>query len=115
RDERDNRDGVPASGSPTSILKKDGLFGRRAWLIVTFDKERSLVRIRWIKLIVGAVAAEIGAILILVCLVAVFGPHEAKADQVYAEKLGVWVGPLAGALLGFLGALWVARPLEKGH
>ena len=71
------------------------------------------MRIRWIKLIVGAVAAEIGAILILVCLVAIFGPQEANAAQVYAEKLGLWVGPLAGALLGFLGAFWIARPLEK--
>ena len=73
------------------------------------------MRIRWIKLIIGAVAAEIGAILILVCLVAIFGPHEAKAAQVYAEKLGPWVGPWAGALLGFLGSFWIARPLEKDH
>ncbi len=71
------------------------------------------MRIRWINLIAGAGAAEIGAILILVCLVAVFGPQEAKAAQAYAEKLGPWVGPLAGALLGFIGAFWIARPLEK--
>jgi hypothetical protein len=58
-------------------------------------------------------AAEIGAILVLVCLVAIFGPQEATAAQVYAEKLGQWVGPLAGAILGFLGAFLVARPLER--
>ena len=71
------------------------------------------MRIRWLKLIIGAVLAEIGAILVLVCLVAIFGPQEAKAAQVYAERLGQWVGPLAGAFLGFLGAFWVTRSLEK--
>lgn len=73
------------------------------------------MRIRWIKLILGAMMAEIGAILVLVCVVAIFGPQEAKAAQAYAEKMGPWVGPWAGALLGFLGAFWVARPLEKGQ
>jgi hypothetical protein len=73
------------------------------------------MRIHWIKLIVGALAAEIAAILILVCLVAIFGPKEASAAQAYAEKLGRWVGPLAGTLLAFAGAFWVARPLATGH
>jgi hypothetical protein len=73
------------------------------------------VKIGWIKLVVGAVAAEIGAILILVCLVAIFGPKEANAAQAYAEKLGRWVGPLAGAALSFSGALWVGRTLAGGR
>ena len=69
----------------------------------------------WIKLIAGAVAAEIIAILLLVCLVAVFGPNDASSAQAYAEKLGRWVGPLAGGLLGFLGARWIARPLAANR
>ena len=73
------------------------------------------MKIRWIKLVVGAVAAEIAAILILVCLVAIFGPKEANAAQAYAEKLGRWIGPLAGTALSFIGALWVGRTLAGGH
>jgi hypothetical protein len=71
------------------------------------------MRIRWLRLITGALAAEIGAIVVLVCLVAIFGPREAKAAEAFAQKIGPWVGPLAGALLGFLGSYWVARPLTK--
>jgi hypothetical protein len=73
------------------------------------------MKIRWGKLVVGAVAAEIAAILILVCLVAILGPKEANAAQAYAEKLGRWVGPLAGTGLSFIGALWVGRTLASGH
>ena len=73
------------------------------------------MKIHWIKLVVGAIAAEGAAILLLVCLVAVFGPKEAGEAQVYAEKLGRWVGPVAGAVLSFLGALWICRRLARGH
>ena len=73
------------------------------------------MRIRWIKLISGAIAAEVLAILILVLLVAIFGPRDQAQAQAYAEKLGVWVGPLAGIVLSFLGALWVSRGLTSGH
>jgi hypothetical protein len=73
------------------------------------------MRIHWIKLIVGALAAEIAAILILVCLVAIFGPNEASAAQAYAEKLGRWVGPVSGTILSFIGALWLGRALASSH
>ena len=71
------------------------------------------MKIRWIKLIAGAIAAEVLAILILILLVAIFGPRDQAQAQVYAEKLGVWVGPLAGIVLSFLGALWVSRGLAS--
>ena len=73
------------------------------------------MKIRWIKLIAGPIAAEILAILILVALVAIFGPRDQAQAQAYAEKLGQWVGPLAGIVLSFLGALWVSRGLTSGH
>jgi hypothetical protein len=72
------------------------------------------MKIRWIKLIAGAIAAEMLAILILVCLVAIFGPNDYGQAQAFAEKLGAWVGPLAGVILSFLGALWVCRGLTSG-
>jgi hypothetical protein len=73
------------------------------------------MKIRWIRLIAGSIAAEVLAILVLIIMVAIFGPKDQAQAQVYAEKLGVWVGPLAGVVLGFLGALWVSRGLTGGH
>jgi hypothetical protein len=73
------------------------------------------LKIRWIKLIVGPIVAEVLAILILVAIVAIFGPRNQAQAQVYAEKLGVWVGPLAGIVLSLLGALWVSRGLTTGR
>ena len=66
-------------------------------------------------MIAGAIAAEVLAILILVLIVAVFGPRNQEQAQAYAEKMGQWVGPLAGVVLSFLGALWVSRGLTSGH
>ena len=73
------------------------------------------MKIRWIRLVAGAIAAEVLAISILICLVAIFGPKDYGQAQAFAEKLGVWVGPLAGVVLSFLGALWVSRGLTDGH
>jgi len=73
------------------------------------------MKIRWIRLVAGAIAAEGLAILILICLVAIFGPKDQVQAQAYAEKLGAWVGPLAGVVLSFLGALWVSRGLTSGR
>ena len=73
------------------------------------------MQIQWLKLILGAVIAEIAGIVLLVFLVAIFGPREAEAAQVYAEKLGHWVGPLAGSIFGFLGAIWIGRSCAGRH
>ncbi len=72
------------------------------------------MKIPWIKLIVGAVAAEIAAIVTLVGVVALFGPREASQAQIYAEKMGWWVGPIAGVIFSFIGAFWIARPAAAG-
>lgn len=73
------------------------------------------MKIRWIRLVAGAIGAEVTVILILICLVAIFGPNNAVQAQAYAEKLGAWVGPLGGVVLSFVGALWVSRGLTSGH
>jgi hypothetical protein len=63
--------------------------------------------LRWGRLVQGAVAAELIPILLLITLVAVFGPPDQAQAQAYAARLGQWVGPLAGALMCFLAAWWV--------
>lgn len=73
------------------------------------------MKIRWIRLVAGAILAEVAAILILILIVAIFGPRDHAQAQAYAEKLGQWVRPLAGVVLSFLGALWVSRGLTSGH
>ena len=73
------------------------------------------MKIRWGRMILGAIAAEVTAILILVAVVAIFGPRNQAQAEVYAQRLGLWVGPLAGVVLSFLGALWVSRGLASGH
>ncbi len=52
-------------------------------------------------------------ILILIALVATFGPSEPASAQAFAERLGRWVGPIGGALCSFLAAFYVARPLTS--
>ena len=66
-------------------------------------------------MVAGAILAEVAAILILILIVAIFGPRDHAQAQAYAEKLGQWVRPLAGVVLSFLGALWVSRGLTSGH
>ena len=73
------------------------------------------MKVRWVKLILGAIAAEAGAVVALVCVVAFFGPKEANEAQRYAEKMGQWVGPIAGAIFSFIGALWIGRSLMRDH
>jgi hypothetical protein len=54
-------------------------------------------------------------ILILIALVATFGPSEPASAQAFAERLGRWVGPIGGAVCSFLAAFCVARHLTSGR
>ncbi len=67
------------------------------------------------RILVAAVVAEIAAVLVLVLLVAIFGPNDAVAAQAYAEQLGYWVGPIAGFGACVVGGWWVARGLAASH
>lgn len=64
---------------------------------------------RWIRILLRAAAAEAAAILALVALVAIFGPEDPDGAQVYAERLGRFVGPFAGAVFGVIGGYLVSR------
>ena len=72
------------------------------------------MRIHWVKLVAGAAAAEIGAVVILILVVAIFGPNNLADAQVFAERVGRWVGPSAGMALSFLGSFWIARTVASG-
>lgn len=67
------------------------------------------------RMILLAVAIEALSIVVLVVLVAIFGPADSAAAQEYAQRLGYWVGPLAGFVLCIGGGWLVARNLTTGH
>jgi uncharacterized membrane protein len=73
------------------------------------------MRLPILRIIVLAVMVEATAIAILAVLVAIFGPRGAEAStiQAFAEHLGEFVGPIASAVLCFLGAWWLARRAEQ--
>ena len=64
------------------------------------------------RVLIAAVLAEAIGIAALIALVAVFGPHESRAAQHFAERLGLWEGPISGLVLCVGGGFWVARGLE---
>lgn len=67
------------------------------------------MEICWVRILLSAIAAEVLAVLVLITLVAVFGPQDPNGAQVYAERLGHFVGPFAGAVFGVIGGYLVAR------
>ena len=73
------------------------------------------MNIRWLRILGAAVVAEIIPIVLLVGIVAIFGPTDSAQAQDFAARLGTWVGPIGGALATFLLAIWVARPLKADH
>lgn len=69
----------------------------------------------WKRWLLGVIAAEAIPIVLLVALIALFGPGEAEADQVFAQELAYWVGPIGGAIATFALSLWVLKPLSGNH
>ena len=70
------------------------------------------MHLKWGRLVSGVIVAELVPILLLVALVALFGPSEQSQAEVFAARLGRWVGPIGGITMTFLAALWVARPMR---
>ncbi|NNF04977.1 MAG: hypothetical protein HKN17_10985, partial [Rhodothermales bacterium] len=58
---------------------------------------------------------EVLAILVLVLVVAVWGPGDPDADMLFAERIGVWLGPLAGIVLCFAGSRILTKKLEDSQ
>ena len=73
------------------------------------------MRIRIGRILVFAILAEILAVLTLVVIVALFGPSDPAAAQAYAERIGLWVGPIAGFLFTLAGGWWIARRLANSQ
>ncbi len=61
----------------------------------------------------AVIAAEIAPVLLLVLLVALVGGQAAEAPETLANRLGQWVGPLAGAAATMLAAWWAVRPSPR--
>ena len=73
------------------------------------------MRIRIGRILAVAILAEILAVLTLVVIVALFGPSEPTAAQAYAERIGFWVGPIAGFIFTLIGGWWVAKSLANSR
>jgi len=71
--------------------------------------------IRFGRVAIAAVAAEILGIIALVVIVALFGPQERAAAEAYAMRLGMWVGPISGFVFCLLGGWWVAKRTNRAE
>lgn len=80
--------------------------------------EEMNVELRYGRIIIAAIGAEVAGVLALVILVVIFGPSDKKLVQGFAEDLGAWVGPISGFFLCMLGGYWAAykskAPLLNG-
>lgn len=70
--------------------------------------------LRWGRIAGAGLVAEIVPIVLLVLVVAVFGPGEEAAAQAFAERQGRWVGPLGGAAACAAAGWWAARGSARG-
>jgi hypothetical protein len=73
------------------------------------------MKIRLVRILIAAIAAEVLGVIALVIVVALFGPSEKTAAEAYAMKLGFWVGPISGFVFCLLGGFWVARGLANAQ
>lgn len=73
------------------------------------------MNIRWLRVITAGVIAEILPIVVLVMIVAIFGPREQGGAEEFAVRLGTYVGPIGGAVFAFLMAIWAARGAKIGY
>jgi hypothetical protein len=75
----------------------------------------SEVTLSLVRIVVAAVVAEALGIATLFALVAVFGPGDLPSAQLFAERLGLWVGPVSGGLFCLAGGWWVGRRLSANQ
>src|SRR5271165_4598723 len=65
--------------------------------------------IRWGRVALGVIVAEIVPLAILVLSVAAMSRGSIEADQELAPALGAWIGPIGGFVMSFLAAWWAGR------
>jgi hypothetical protein len=76
--------------------------------------------IRFGRITLATIAGELTPILLLVVVVLAYETRgiDAVARQAFAERVGIWLGPIAGAIatfgFGFLAARGTDRPLLHG-
>ena len=73
------------------------------------------MNIKYLQLVVAAFAIEIISVLVLVILVALFGPADPELAQAFAEAWGYWVGPIAGFCFCFIGAYLLTKNLPDSR
>ena len=73
------------------------------------------MEIKYLQLVVAALAIEIISVLVLVIMVAIFGPPDPEQAQAFAADLGYWVGPIAGFIFSFLGAYVSTKNLSRSR
>jgi hypothetical protein len=72
------------------------------------------------RLALATIAGELAPILLLVIVVLIYETRgvDAQTRQAFAERVGMWLGPIAGAIstfgAGFLAARGTDRPLLHG-
>ena len=71
------------------------------------------MQIRLGRVALVAIITEVLAILVLVLVVAVAGPTEPASAQAYAQKIGYWLGPVAGFIFCVAGGWIVASRLPS--
>ena len=72
------------------------------------------MKMRWGRIAIATLFAELVPVGLLFVAVAAFGPRDPFGAAFFAEAAGHWIGPIAGAAAAFCGALWVVRPLKAG-
>jgi hypothetical protein len=90
-------------------IKGAGLVGDMWRCYERFDEARHRMNLRWGRIAIAVVAAEILGVAVLAILVTLFGPPGFQAAMPFAERLGAWVGPISGFALCTMGGYWVAR------
>jgi hypothetical protein len=71
-----------------------------------------ITRLKWVRIVAGAIAAEALPILVLVAIVFVYGfvrKPDALSPEEFAPLAGAWVGPIGGFLATGWFARWAAR------
>jgi hypothetical protein len=71
--------------------------------------------VRWVRVIIAGVLTEACVVLIIVIIVTAykFAVSPAEADyQVFAGRVGFYVGVFGGGVMAFIFALWVGRSLR---
>ncbi|MFL2855956.1 MAG: hypothetical protein ACJZ8E_06175 [Pseudohongiellaceae bacterium] len=73
------------------------------------------MEIKYLQLVVAALAIEIISVLVLVIMVAIFGPSDPDQAQAFAADIEYWVGPIAGFIFSFLGAYVFTKNLSRSR